>query len=109
MKLLSLLLTVTPTAGTLLLVEKMGLISLLPALVMEIACLFGLKKTGKAVNRTALCFTMEGAVLLAAAGSMCGRIGTPAELGWAAVILAAVFHAAAYLTLCGFILRRPEG
>ena len=54
MKLISLILTIMPAAGTLLIVEKIGLVSLLPALAMEIACLFGLRKTGKAVNRAAL-------------------------------------------------------
>ena len=89
------------------LVEKMGLMALLPALFMEAACLFGLRKTGKAENLTVLCLSMETAVLLIAAGDVYGRVGAPAELGWAALILAMVFHAAAHLTLCGFILKRP--
>ena len=66
------------------LVEKMGLMALLPALFMEAACLFGLRKTGKA-NLTALCLSMETAVLLIAAGDVYGRVGAPAELGWAAL------------------------
>jgi len=106
MKLLALILTIAPAAGTLLLVERMGLVSLLSALFMEAACLFGLKKTGISTKMMPLNVAMEGAVLLTAAGSLCGRAGTPAELGMAALILAAVFHAAAYLTLCGFILKK---
>ena len=107
MKLISLILTIMPAAGTLLIVEKIGLVSLLPALAMEIACLFGLRKMGKAVNRAVLFFAMESAVLLVVTGSIPGSIGVPEELGWAATILAAVFHAAAYLTLCGFMLGKP--
>ena len=74
---------------------------------MEAACLVGLRKTGRAEKLTVLCAAMEAAVLLAAAGGMYGRVGAPAELGWAALILTVIFHAAAHLTLCGFILKRP--
>ena len=58
------------------------------------------------MNLTALCAAMEGAVLLAAGGSVCGRIGTPYELGAAALIAAAVVHTVIYMTLCGFILKK---
>lgn len=108
MKLLSLLVTIAPAAGTMIFGERMGLLALLPALLIEAICLFALKKIGQAGNRMALCFAMEGATLLAAAGSLYGTVSAPAELGIAAFILASVMHAAAYLALCEFILRKER-
>ena len=75
MKMRSVLFVIAPAAATAMFVGSMGLMVLLPALLIEALCLFGLRRTAPGRARTALCAAMETGMLLAAMdGRMDGSV-----------------------------------